>query len=466
MGMLANDPLIVARILFWVFAAGVLLLPMRWSFFCFILASHMDITSLTFASATAVGFENTVRIAALPLLLLVRTGFAPLAQFQWTLATKLWAALVAYAAISGLWSSFALSAAKMVVYLAAYLLLYAVLSYGWAAGWIDIKIIRLTAWCAVGIAIFQTFFLGNDWGGIEQRFTSFTSPQYFASCLVSLLAILVFSGERRGAIHYATSIPIVAAVLLSGSRYLFVGIVLLLLVASLRTHGDANSFRFHISGKRVFLALGLAAVMIAALFLYAPQNRFDEVVAVASDRETTLREVGTFGWRLGIYEEIFEQLGRRSLAQLFFGSGTSSGAIVMLDRDASSYQPDAIDANRALHSEYLRALYEWGILGLILFLAFVCAVVIGFKRKVAAEGGGIGLAFFGVLPSLLIGLAIENVLAGAVSAAGVGILLAMSFADQPDPDYLDHVEQEESGHARAEGAELRTYLAGGQGVSV
>src|SRR5262249_44759008 len=120
MGTLADDPLIVARVLFWVFAAGVLLLPMRWSFFCFIPASHMDITTLTFASATTVGFENTVRIAVLPVLLLARTGFAPLTQFQWTVPVKLWAALVAYAAVSGLWSGFALSAAKMVVYLAAY----------------------------------------------------------------------------------------------------------------------------------------------------------------------------------------------------------------------------------------------------------------------------------------------------------------------------------------------------------
>ena len=278
MGTLANDPLIVARVLFWIFAAGVLLLPMRWSFFCFILASHMDITSLTFASATAVGVENTIRITVLPVLLLARTGFAPLVQFQWTLAAKLWAALVAYAAISGLWSSYSLSAAKMVVYLAAYLLLYAVLSYGWAAQWIDIKIIRLTAWGAVALAVFQSFFLGNDWGGIEERFTSFTSPQYFAACMVSLLAILVFSSARRGFMHYATCVLIVAAILLTGSRYVFISTVLLLIVASLRAHGNADSFRLHISAKKVFLLLGMVAALVVALAAYAPENRLDEVV--------------------------------------------------------------------------------------------------------------------------------------------------------------------------------------------
>jgi O-Antigen ligase len=463
MGTFASDPLIAARLLFWIFAAGVLLLPMRWSFFCFILASHMDITSLTFASATTVGFENTIRIAVLPILLLARTGFAPLRQFEWTLPTKLWVVLVAYAAVSGLWSGFALSAAKMVVYLTAYLLLYVTLSYGWSAGWIDIRIIRLTVWCAIALAIFQTFFLGNEWGGIEERFTSFTSAQYFAACMVSLLAILVFSSARRGFMHYATCVLIVAAILLTGSRYVFISTVLLLIVASLRTHGNAGSFRLHVRARKVLLLLSIVVALVAALVAYAPENRLDEVVMVASDEDSKFQEMGTFGWRLGIYEEIFERLEKRDVVQLFFGSGTSSGAALMLNRDSENYEPNSVDANRVLHSEYLRALYEWGILGLTIFMAFLCATIIAFKRKIAAEGGGNGLAFLGVLPSLLIGLAIENILAGAVSAAGVGILLALSFAGQPDPDYSVYAEQEDFEQSDTD---FREYLAGDQTIPV
>jgi len=467
MGTFANDPLIAARLLFWIFAAGVLLLPMRWSFFCFILASHMDITSLTFASATTVGFENTIRIAVLPLLLLARAGFAPLKQFQWRLPAKLWAALVAYAAIAGLWSGFALSAAKMVVYLAAYLVLYVALSYGWSAGWINIGTIRLTAWCAVALAVVQTFFLGNEWGGIEERFTSFTSAQYFAACLVSLLAILVFSGGRRGFVHYVTCVLIVAAIVLSGSRYVFISTVLLLIVASFRTQGDSEWFQFRISGKKVLLTSVLVVGVAVVLIAYGPENRFGEVLTTASDRDANLREVGTFGWRLGIYEEIFERLDKRTFAHLFFGSGTSSGAVVMLDRESYNYEPDGIDANRVLHSEYLRALYEWGIVGLILFLAFLCATVIAFKRKITAEGGGIGLAFLGVLPSLLIGLAIENLFAGAVSAAGVGILLAMSFAYQTDPSYCTEQDEFENfNQENAQVADFRSQIAGDQSLPV
>jgi hypothetical protein len=462
MDSLTNDPLIVARLLFWIFAAGVLLLPIRWSMFCFILASHMDITSLTFASATTVGFENTIRIAVLPVLLLARTGFAPILHFRWTLPAKLWLALVVYAAISGSWSGYALSAAKMVAYLAAYLILYSVLSYSWAAGWIDVSLLRITAWCAVVLAILQTFVLDADWSGIEHRFTSFTSPQYFAAYLVALLAILIFSGSR-GWFHYATCTLIVGAILLSGSRYVFISTVLLLIVASLRASGDSGVFRFRVSGKKVLATLVLAVGLAAVLIAYAPENRLDELLTTASDQDAKLEEVGTFGWRLGIYEEIFTRLEKRSPAQLFFGSGTSSGATLMLDRDSYNYEPDGIDANRILHSEYLRSLYEWGILGLLLLLGFLISSILGFTRKITTEGGGIGLAFLGVLPSILIGLAIENVLAGAASAAGVGILLAMSFAYQTDEAWLaEMIEAEEFTPENEESADFSGHIAGGQ----
>jgi O-antigen ligase len=173
--------------------------------------------------------------------------------------------------------------------------------------------------------------------------------------------------------------------------------------------------------------------------------------------------MGTLGWRLGIYAEILERLEKRDAIGLLFGSGTSSGAKLMLDRDSENYELNSVDANRVLHSEYLRALYEWGVVGLVIFLAFLCATVIAFKRKITAESGGCGLAFLGVLPSLLIGLAIENVLAGAVSAAGVGILLAISFADQPDPAYSAYAQPEVSESSEAD---FREYFAGDQSIPV
>jgi hypothetical protein len=432
---MSDEALLIARALFWAFSIGVVFLPMRWAIFCLILASHMDITSLSFSSATRVGFENTVRIAVLPLVLLVRTQFAPLKDLQLRWPHKLWLALTIYAGIAGIWGGFPLSSIKLVTYLIAYLVLYCILCVAWEARWIDTGLLRLACWCVIGLGILQTYGLGDGWGGPEGRFTSFSTPQYYAAFLVALLAIFVFSGER-GFLHYATCGVLGVAIIFCGSRYVFVSMVSLLLLASLRiSSGDEEYPRFRLSLRRVLLTLGLVVGGAVALLAYLPDNRIDELVTDLADQGTNVEDVGTLAWRLGIYEQILIRVDNRKPAELFFGSGTGSGAALLLDIDPVHYSPDDIDANRTLHSEYLRALYEWGMVGLALLLAFLIATTIGFARKITEQSGGPALAFLGVLPSILIGLAIENILAGAVSAAGVGILLSMSFAGQTAPDF-------------------------------
>ena len=433
-----DEALLVARMLFWVFAAGVLLLPMRWSLFCFILAAHMDITSLTFNSATAVGFENTIRIVGLPALLLLRTGFAPLKDMTWTLPQKIWLGLIVYAAIAGLWGGFPLAAIKMVAYLVAYFVLYLVFCSAWCERWLDIGMVRLVAWSVIALAVLQTFVLGDEWGGLEERFTSFSAPQYFAAFLVAVLAILMFSGAR-GWFHYATCGGLMAAIVLSGSRYVFVSMVALAVIGCFQlASGRHGSLRWRPNFRKMLLTLGIAAAGIGILVAYLPYNRIDELVGAVSEDDATVEDVGTFAWRLGIYEDVLEHLEKRTGPELFLGSGTSSGAALMLNHDPDHYDREGIDGNRVLHSEFLRALYEWGIPGLGLLLAFVVATTTGFVQKIAAEGGGPALAFAGALPSIVLGLAIENMLASAASAGGVGILLAMTFGWKGEPVDVGH----------------------------
>jgi O-antigen ligase len=423
-----DEALLVARALFWIFSAGVLLLPIRWSLFCFLLAAHMDITTLTFNSATAVGFENTVRIAGLPMVLIARTGFRPLSEMTWTLPQKLWVALVAYAAIAGLWSGFTLAAIKMVAYLIAYFILYMVFCSAWGERWLDIGLLRLAAWCVIALAVLQTFCLGNAWGGVEERFTSFSTPQYFAAFVVAVLAILMFSGEK-GWLHYTTCGALMVTIVFSGSRYVFVSMVLLVVIACFQfVPGRYGTLRWIPSLRKMLVSVLIAVAGIVILFAYLPYNRIDELVGVVSDEGATVRDVGTFAWRLGIYEDLLEHLEKRTGLELLAGSGTSSGAALMLNHDPDQYDVQGIDANRVLHSEFLRSLYEWGIIGLVILVAFLATTIAGFLKKIATEGGGVALAFAGALPSIVIGLAIENILAGAASAGGVGILLAISFA--------------------------------------
>jgi hypothetical protein len=430
---MVDEALFVARAFFWILSLGVVFLPMRWALFCFILASHMDITSLTFASASHVGFENTVRVIGLPAVLLWRTRVSLMGNRSWTLPHKAWAGLTIYAAIAGLWGGFPLSAFKMVAYLSAYFVLYRIFCYAWTEGWLDVSLMRQVVWSVIPLAILQTYVLGNGWGGPEDRFTSFSTPQYFSACMVALLAILVFSGER-GMFHYLTCGAVLGTIVVSGSRYVIVSTVALLVVASFRVvSGNQEDLRWKPNVKRILLTLALAGAIVGVLSSYLPYNRMDEIVSAMSEEDVSIQDVGTVAWRLGIYAEIFSRLEKRNGPQLFFGSGTSSGASLMVDYEPQLHDKESIDGNRALHSEYLRALYEWGIFGLGLLCLFLIATIVGFARKMASEGGGPALAFLGVLPSIVIGLAIENVLAGAASAAGVGILLAMSFAWQMEP---------------------------------
>jgi len=427
----ADQALVVARVLFWICAAGVLMLPMRWAFFCFIVASHLDITTLTFTSATAVGFENTTRIAGLPMVLLLRTGVESFKAFLWTTPQKIWIALTAYAAIAAVWSTFPLPALKMVVYLVAYFVLFGVFCAGWAQEWLDIGIIQLSAWCALVLAVIQTFFLENFFGGPEERFTSFSSPQYFAAFLVALLAILMFCGERTFS-NYATCAALCLGIVVSGSRYVFVSAVALVVIASFQVVSEEDGkLRWRANLWKLIPTLVAAGVVVILLASITPTNRIDELIYATADDQAGVSgvgDVGTFAWRLSIYADIFEKVEKRTAMELFAGSGTSSGASLMLNHDPDQYDREGIDANRVLHSEFLRALYEWGILGFALLICFVIATSVGYVQKIHAEGGGVALAFAGALPSIVMGLAIENILAGAASAGGVGILLSMTYA--------------------------------------
>ena len=451
---MADQALIVARILFWICAAGVIVLPMRWALFCFIVASHLDITTLTFTSATAVGFENTTRIAALPMVLLLRTGVESFKSFLWTIPQKIWVALTIYAAIAGLWSTFPVSAFKMVVYLAAYFVLYGVFCVGWVQEWLDIGIIQLSAWCALVLAVVQTFFLENFFGGPEERFTSFSSPQYFAAFLVALLAILVFCGERT-LFNHVTCAALCLGIVVSGSRYVFVSAFALVVIACFQVVSeDDGKLRWRANLKKLIPTVAAAGVVVVLLASVTPTNRIDELIYATADDQAGVagvEDVGTFAWRLSIYADIFEKLEKRTAVELFTGSGTSSGASLMLNHDPDHYDREGIDANRVLHSEFLRALYEWGILGLALLVCFVVATSVGYVKKITAEGGGVALAFAGALPSIVMGLAIENILAGAASAGGVGILLAMTYAWSGRPvQQLAEAEEE----LEADGAAL------------
>lgn len=420
----------IARVMFWLVFVCAVFAPIRWSLFCLIIAAQLDITSGAFLSSGSVGLENSLRIAGLPLLMLVRMRWAPLKSLDWTLPQKLWIGFTLYAGVAIMWSDYKLSAIKMVIYLTVYFVLFAILSHAWISGLLDVGLVRLATWCVIALALFQTYVLG-DVAGTEDRLTTFVTAQYFAAYLLGALAIMVFSSER-GILHYITCLGTVVAIILSGSRYIFFSVLLLFGIMSIKSVvGAKRTQRIRLVLRKILITAALAVLGIVALRSYYPSSRIGELLGVLSTQGASVEDVGTFAWRLTIYSEIAQQLSQRSARELIFGSGTSSGARLMFELEPGRYSEtgeEGVDGNRVLHSEFLRSLYEWGLLGLTCLCAFLVAVGVGFAKKFLDTQSTVCLAFWAILPSIIIGLAIENILAGAASGVGVGILLAMSYA--------------------------------------
>ncbi|HEX3722914.1 MAG TPA: hypothetical protein VHV31_08995, partial [Nitrolancea sp.] len=137
--------------------------------------------------------------------------------------------------------------------------------------------------------------------------------------------------------------------------------------------------------------------------------------------------IGTFAWRLGVYRTAIDQIEARNPVEDVVGSGTSSGAKVILEFNPTAFHANTIDANRSLHDEFLRAFYEWGIIGEALFLAFLGSLVMGLVRQTRAAGFETTWPFWGLLPTLGLGLLVENVLAGSGTPVGTGFVLVIAY---------------------------------------
>lgn len=417
--------------MFWSLAALVALTPARWALPLYLVAGHLDLSGPTIAPAAEVGAENAVKVLLLPVLLLLRwRPSCRCALSSWT--GTLWALLGAYSALAACWSPFSLPALKMVAYLVGYALAFRLFYAGWSRGELTRGAVVGAMWASLGLAAIQTWVVPGWMRGTEGRFTSFVSPQSFAAFLLCVLAILLFGGRMSAGawIHAGAA---VVGILLSGSRYVFFGAGVLLAVACavrLARSGSAAMAALRIAG-------GLAGVAAAAglfhLYLWKfPESRLGELVRPNPFGWSVWERSGTWAWRLGIYRDAVQQLAERDTATLLFGSGTSSGAGFRLQR-MGNLNASEVDANRVLHNEFLRAAYEWGLLGFLLLTGFVMSLLGDALHRVAQTGGFAAWAAVATFPGLLLGLAVENLLSASSTAGGLGyaLVLAFGFSSRP-----------------------------------
>jgi O-antigen ligase len=207
-----------------------------------------------------------------------------------------------------------------------------------------------------------------------------------------------------------------------------IGLGILMVLSFLRQwfeQGTADRLRALF--KKVLYATAAILLVVTLLVHFAPENRLNELVSYASTSSSSYEDVGTFAWRVLIYEEATDQILNRSVAGLLFGSGTSSAGGVKVDV-YTQFTPEDVDANRSMHDEFLRALYEWGIVGLVLLLGFLASTFLLCWTRAKTMKDGQALAYVALFPTILLGLGVENILANAGHPVGTGYLLAFTFS--------------------------------------
>ncbi len=454
---------VIAKILFWALVVAVLLAPRRWAILAFLVVIQIDVSGPGWASPSAVGLENAIKVLGLPLILLLRLGIPALAPYR-SLAFKLWLLFTGYAAIASLWSPFPLSAAKMVVYLTSYAVVFLVFTEAWRQELIDLHQVVAAVWLSLLLAVVQTYVLGNPFGSppkliIEQaRFTTFSAPQSYAAFLVSAAAVILFVPSKMTWRHdrlltVVTGIGIAMGLVLVGSRYVFIGASMMLFVwgaLALRTRLQRSTISRAAAVRAVLVGLGAFVILLGSVAAVAPDNRIFALRHLVSHGRLNPRAIGTFEWRLDAYRTALDQIQSRPLREDVFGSGTSSAARAVLAFNPTAFPADTIDANRSMHNEFLRTFYEWGVVGTSLFVAFLTTLIGGLFRSARRMGVVPTQVFWGLLPALGLGLLLENVLAGSGTPVGTGFTLVIACAANALASASERVEPEHARPARTQ----------------
>ena len=424
--MTIADPIAVATVAFWILVSLIVVLPIRWSVVVYLLLVQFDLAGSNNYFLDSLGIVNAIRVIGVPTLLLLRVR--PIAELapSFSRLRNIWLLYAAYAAIAVCWSPYRIPAIKMLGYFYAYSILFLVFTNAWQRKWFNTKSLALVVWLSLLFGMVQTYMLGNQYGNPEYefRFTSFTGAQSFAPFLLCLLVVLLFR-ERWNTSIVAAAIGASVGLVLTGSRSIFFGFSWIVLVGGfILAVRSGRKVNLGLIVKRTVASGTILFCVGAVVFKVLPESRLNEVLGATVAKDVTLDDVGTFAWRYHIYQKTLQALAERSLPSLFVGSGTSSGASLVLE--AGIFKEDEVDPNRSIHDEFLRSLYEWGVPGIFL-LALLLAEAGKIGLRMATRSGSWGAwAFLAIFVPMLISLTFENILAEGGGPAGVGYSLVLT----------------------------------------
>jgi hypothetical protein len=410
--------------LFWLLTLGVLFLPIRYSIICYIVAVNIDFSGPDFASATSLGIENTIKVVLFPLIVLMRVKFQPFNLIRYNKALIIWIIFVFYTGLTIIWSPYPLSGMKMLTYLISYGIMFVVFLYSWKKEILTVNSLVISFYFAFVLALLQTFVFGNLFGTADDRFTSFTSPQSFAMFIASILIFLLY---KKSKVRNITLLLALLTLFLNGSRVIMILTLLIFFIKWIEICLSRRTNNWYLWAYFGVWALITTVLVVFNIPKFAPDSRLSQLINVMTGQQTQLSSIGTLDWRLGMYEYIINSSFIRNTFNILFGSGTSSGAEVAIGYD-SRYVASTIDANRVLHNEYLKVLYEWGLFGLLLFMIFIVSLIVILLKLVFWKfDSNITYIYASILILILITMASENVLANSSTPAGVGYLIILSY---------------------------------------
>lgn len=431
---------LISVILFSLMGIVVLFLPLRKGLVAYVVMCNIDVP----------GIANTIKILIIPVILLIRFMIMEkknrTLEKNWSIETyreKLiispiylfWFLFTIYSCLAIWWSeSNYIAGLKFSTNLVAIYLFYQVFKRANNHGMINKSFLTLIVSLILILGILQTYLLVPIYGYEFSRFTAFVASQQYAAFLVALLTLVLWENKFTVLVKLSLILLILSGIFLNGSRTWFLG-TCVVVVFYILFYMKTNQLRMGI----LSLILAVNILFLPLLFNYALENedtlresnRLAEGFYTLVDKDNSNLN-GTIGARDYMNESMIYEIGKGSLSELFFGHGTSSSESV-----AKKYFPNhyfgEIDANRVAHNEWLRILYEFGILGLILWMVFLLACLIHIIKNSASK---IPILSYSV--GLLIALTTENVIMGAGNAVLCGLMILLVSSQHRKNKFLNN----------------------------
>lgn len=392
--------------------------PLRWSLIAYLLLSTIDLVSAN----ASVGALNAAKAIVLPAYLLWRLrDYA--GHGKTILAPLAWGGLMVYVAIAGAWSLYPIFALKLVGHMAGSLLICLVFLRATKGNYLEPAVVLPVTTGALILAGLRSLF-APSFGGEVERFKSFSSAQSFAAFLVALYCIALCSKSPRLAIRLPLCGALAVALMFNGSRLWILAIVISTFIALLISNAPAWT-KICIAGfSIVALALAVAEGGLILNFVAreAPSNRIAAAINAGYRGDSKSYGLGTYRLRRELDVRALDAISASSIGELVFGHGTSNSTELA---GGLAHNPDP---NRILHDEWLRVMYEWGLVGTLLWLIFFGSIVLYAAQGVQKERWGYSKPLLAYLPAFALGLAGENIIAGAGNDVSVGFLLLIAFA--------------------------------------